>query len=131
MTRAASGPGKREVAAVLRKEIRGGKTVKPGNQLPSIPQLQDRFKASVGVVRDALAELEHERLIEKRGGIGTFVTEPDQWTTTEAAEVMQQIAEVRAVVDQLQSRVAAIERRQRQPAAQGRTRRRSDPPASP
>lgn len=110
MTNAATGPGYREVADDLRQKIRSGK-MRPGDAVPAIPQLMSTYGASQNVVRDAVKQLRHERLVETHAGRGSVVTDPESWTTTEAAEIMQQIAEVRAVVDALQAKVAAIERR--------------------
>jgi len=49
---------------------------KPGDQIPGEPTLCSIFGVSRTVIRQALGELEHEALINKRRGKGTFVAEP-------------------------------------------------------
>ena len=46
----------------------------PENRLPGESSLVTRFKAARETVRRALAQLQREGLVEKRNGIGTFVT---------------------------------------------------------
>lgn len=110
MTKAANGLGYRQLAATLRQEIRDGK-IAPGDQLPSYPQLRERFDASPNVVRDAVKQLAHERLVEVRDGIGTFVLEPGQWTSYDAAELMQLVGALRDEVREVRARLDSIERR--------------------
>lgn len=47
---------------------------KQGDKLPTEKELMDQFKLGRVTVRAALLELEHEGYIEKRHGIGTFVS---------------------------------------------------------
>jgi GntR family transcriptional regulator len=64
----------RKVAAELRSEIaKGG--LRPGDQLPSEPELEVRFGVSRNTVRLALAALANEGLVEPRQGRGTYVRE--------------------------------------------------------
>jgi GntR family transcriptional regulator len=67
----------RTVAAELRNEITKGKLA-PGDQLPSEPELEERFGVSRNTVRLALAALANEGLVEPRQGRGTYVRE---WVT--------------------------------------------------
>jgi GntR family transcriptional regulator len=67
----------RTVAAELRNEITKG-TLAPGDQLPSEPELEERFRVSRNTVRLALAALANEGLVEPRQGRGTYVRE---WVT--------------------------------------------------
>ncbi len=48
----------------------------PGDQLPGEPELCRLFDVSRTVIRQALNEMQHEGLIVKRKGKGTFVAEP-------------------------------------------------------
>jgi len=59
------------VANNLRKELRSEYVV--GGQLPSEPELAAQFGVSRGTVRQALTMLEHEGMITRRQGAGTFV----------------------------------------------------------
>lgn len=58
------------------KEYMEQDEVKPGEQLPGEPELCRIFDVSRTVIRQALKELEHEGLIKREKGRGTFVAEP-------------------------------------------------------
>ena len=49
---------------------------KPGDPLPTEEQLGAAYGVSRSTIRDALAQLEQEHLVERRQGIGTFVSRP-------------------------------------------------------
>lgn len=53
--------------------IRSGQ-IQPGGQLPSEPKLAEQYGVARLTVRQALEELAREELIERRRGIGTYVT---------------------------------------------------------
>lgn len=114
VSRAKSGPGSEEVADILRRQIRAGH-LRPGEPLPSLPTLQESFGASPNVVRYAVKQLTTERLVETRPGKGNFVTDPSEWTSNEAAALMQLVealrGEVREIRDESRRRFEAIERR--------------------
>jgi GntR family transcriptional regulator len=65
------------IADTLRQAIRTGQ-IRPGARLPAETALAKTHGSSVPTVRDALAELLAEGLIDKRHGIGNFVREPRQ-----------------------------------------------------
>lgn len=60
------------VSSRLAREIIGG-TLAPGSRLPGEHELAARFEVSRGTVRQALARLEADGLIEKHPGAGSFV----------------------------------------------------------
>src|SRR5262245_7932891 len=60
------------VATLIRNRIHGGDYV-PGERLPSIEVLAHSFRVAIVTVRQALALLEQESLIERQQGRGTFV----------------------------------------------------------
>lgn len=68
------GPKYLQIADQLRADIQGG-TLAPGSRLPAETDLADRFHVSPPTVRQALAVLRSEWLIESRHGVGTFVRE--------------------------------------------------------
>lgn len=70
--KAAPGHLYEHVAALIRKGIDAGDWV-PGERLPSIESLARLFHVSVVTLRQALALLEDEGLIERQHGRGTFV----------------------------------------------------------
>jgi GntR family transcriptional regulator len=64
-----------QLKELLRDEIIGGRWL-PGTRLPSEPELCRALDVSRTVVRQALGDLEHEGLLRRRKGRGTFVAEP-------------------------------------------------------
>ncbi|WP_121828092.1 GntR family transcriptional regulator [Streptomyces sp. S1] len=60
------------IAEDLRAQITAGR-LKPGDRLPSEPKLAAHYKVSTPTVRQALALLQAEGLIEKSHGKGNFV----------------------------------------------------------
>lgn len=62
-----------EVGAALEKRIRSG-ALNPGERLPTEAQLGAQFAVSRAVVREAVARLKAEGLVESRQGAGVFVT---------------------------------------------------------
>ena len=61
-----------EVSIALEQKIARGELV-PGDQLPTEKTLAETFGVSRAVVREAVARLKSDRLIETRQGSGTFV----------------------------------------------------------
>ena len=64
-----------QVADALGAQIRAG-TLAPGFQLPSEHALGEQFGVSRTVVREAIARLKSEGLVETRQGAGAFVADP-------------------------------------------------------
>lgn len=64
-----------QVRDALREAVEHG-SVQPDDQLPSEPELCRLFDVSRTVVRQALDGLEHEGLVVRRKGRGTFVAQP-------------------------------------------------------
>jgi GntR family transcriptional regulator len=60
----------------VRERIVSG-AVRPGERLPSEPELARTFSTSRLTVRHALARLEYDGMIERRPGRGTFVAQPN------------------------------------------------------
>lgn len=65
------------IADQIRHDIALGKLV-PGNRLPTELKLSDMFGVSRSVVREAIAQLRNEGLVESRQGVGAFVIDPDK-----------------------------------------------------
>ena len=64
-----------QLREALRSQIAKG-LYKPGDRLPSEARLTQEFGVSRTVVREAVAALQSERLVEPRQGAGVFVLEP-------------------------------------------------------
>ena len=64
-----------QVAEFLASEIESG-SIKPGESLPSEAELAKRFEVSRTVIREALARLKYEGLLESRQGSKSIVAEP-------------------------------------------------------
>ena len=66
-------PGR--IAAQIAQDIASGK-IKCGDRLPTEHFLSKALGVSRSVVREAIAQLRNEGLVETRQGVGAFVTEP-------------------------------------------------------
>ncbi len=64
-----------QLKELLREEIASGRWT-ARSRIPSEPELCRVLDVSRTVVRQALGDLEHEGLLRRRKGLGTFVTEP-------------------------------------------------------
>ncbi len=50
-------------------------SLRPGDRLPSVRQLSVELEVNPNTIAKAWSELEHEKMIETRRGMGTFVTD--------------------------------------------------------
>lgn len=64
-----------QLLEIIKQKIKGG-VWSPGERIPSEAELCETYGISRTVVRQALHELEAERIITKRKGKGTFVAKP-------------------------------------------------------
>ena len=71
-----------QVVAHLREMIVEGE-IAAGETLPPERELARQFGVSGTVIREALNALSARGLVEIRHGVGSFVTTPDHWHTTE------------------------------------------------
>jgi GntR family transcriptional regulator len=71
----AAGAKYRQIADNLREQISSG-TLRPGDQLPTEPQLATAYDASRSTIRLAIGMLTTNGLVETRQGMGTFVRRP-------------------------------------------------------
>ncbi|MEV7262157.1 GntR family transcriptional regulator [Micromonospora aurantiaca] len=65
------------IAADWRERIHSGELA-PGTKLPNEQAMKAEYEVSLPVVRQALATLEAEGLVDRRHGLGTFVRAPRQ-----------------------------------------------------
>jgi DNA-binding FadR family transcriptional regulator len=108
----------RIVADTLRERILG-KQVETGSHLPSAEQLIEEFGVSRATLREALNVLESEGLVRLRRGPGggAIVTAPDGLAIMRSLDsllrfegtTVEQVMQVRLVVDPLAARLAALQ----------------------
>jgi DNA-binding FadR family transcriptional regulator len=79
-----------EVAAYLEGRIASG-GLRPGDRVPAERDLAQSLSVSRASLREAMRELEHKGLIERRPGRGTVVTAPPP----EVDELLRELAETR------------------------------------
>src|SRR5438034_3907245 len=68
-------PAYQRIQGAIRKRIDSGH-LRPGDPVSSERDLAKMHQVSLMTARHALASLEHEGLVERRRGIGTFVATP-------------------------------------------------------
>jgi GntR family transcriptional regulator len=64
-----------QLKALITADI-AARGLEPGDRLPGEHELSERYDVSRTVVRQALSDLEHERVIRREKGKGTFVGDP-------------------------------------------------------
>ncbi|MEO7059992.1 MAG: GntR family transcriptional regulator, partial [Lapillicoccus sp.] len=85
-----------EITAVIAQQVRGHELA-PGTRLPSERQLCERFAASRGTVRRALANLVALDLVRVEHGRGAFVQPPRIGETTNALVSFTELAHSRSL----------------------------------
>jgi len=104
------------VASSISREIAQGR-LKPGDQLPTEAALATTFGVSRNVVREAIAQLRADGMVEARQGIGSFVLAPEQRAairidreTLKEGQNMERLFELRCILE-AESAALAAERR--------------------
>lgn len=104
------------VAALLSREIEAG-DFNPGGRLPTEQQLAERFGVSRNVVREAIAQLRADGMIEARQGVGAFVLAPELRSAIridaealKSAANMEQLFELRRILETESATLAAARR---------------------
>ncbi|MBB3713568.1 DNA-binding FadR family transcriptional regulator [Limimaricola variabilis] len=106
--KAESGTGHRKTLVVtlrdaLREQIEAGRYA-PGDRLPSEAQLTREFDVSRTVVREAVAALRADRLVEPRQGAGVFVLAPRETVSPPFQKI--DYAKISTVLEMLELRTA-------------------------
>jgi GntR family transcriptional regulator len=104
-------PGYLQIADELRGQIRSG-ALPPGQALPSIAQLCQRYEVSASVVKSAISVLRTEGFVIGQQGKGVFVldrAEAHDQPEAGDGEIMDQLAQIRAVLGDLGKRLADLE----------------------
>lgn len=106
------------VAAFLSREIESGE-LNPGARLPTEQELSEKFGVSRNVVREAIAQLRADGMIEARQGIGAFVLAPEQRAAIRIdrealkdTHNMQRLFELRCILEAESAALAAARRNQ-------------------
>jgi DNA-binding FadR family transcriptional regulator len=95
-----------KVVEVLRREIESGARA-PGDKLPTEPLLTKQFGVSRTVIREAIAGLRADGLVESRHGVGVFVLDrpsalgarrPSPFVASKISDVIEEL-ELRAAVE--------------------------------
>jgi GntR family transcriptional repressor for pyruvate dehydrogenase complex len=104
------------VATFLSREIEAG-DASPGSRLPTEQQLADRFGVSRNVIREAIAQLRADGMVEARQGVGAFVLGPEERTVIRIdgdalkdSRNLQHLFELRRVLETEAATLAAIRR---------------------
>ena len=111
------------VVALLVRDIEGG-VLEPGSRLPTEQQLSTRLGVSRNVIREAIAQLRADGLVEARQGVGAFVLAPEQRAairidrqTLQEAGNIERLFELRSILETEAARLAATRHTRDQLAA--------------
>jgi DNA-binding GntR family transcriptional regulator len=99
-----------QLAGELAERIRSGEYA-TGSYLPAERQLAETYSTSRGTVRQALAQLAADELIEWPEGSAARVLPAIAGRTERAADVAEQLEAIRAELREVNSRLSAIESR--------------------
>src|SRR3954471_24448618 len=92
-----------QVVETLRREIEDGDYA-AGDKLPAEPVLVERFGFSRTVIREAIAALRADGLVESRHGVGVFVLGPRQ--RPEGLELFTQATDkISDIIEELELRI--------------------------
>jgi GntR family transcriptional regulator len=109
MNQADARPAYQRVADDLRQAIATG-TYQPGDQLPTLAELSDRYGIAVMTARDAIRQLAADGLAVSRQGKGAYVLRrPSTDDTITLSELLDLLNQVSRSVDDLTNRMAAVE----------------------
>lgn len=122
------------IDGMLRQIVTDG--LQPGDKLPTLPEIQDRYGVSSTTARKAVDDLRLRRIVESRQGLGLFVLNvPDEnEVPSEADSVTRALDALRQDVHKLAERVSELERQltpEPTPAGRARRSRRPDPRSAP
>ena len=74
----------RQLVQQVRRDVMLGR-LQPGDQLPSVKEVVDSLSVNPNTVVKAFSELEHQGLVVRRQGIGTFVAAAPSLTSVPVA----------------------------------------------
>lgn len=102
-------PGAAGIAVYLRRAILDGR-YRFGERLPAERRLAASLSSSRGTVREALRVLEHENLLIRRVGSGTFVSYRGGGGEDDVAEITSplELIEVRLAIEPRMARLATV-----------------------
>jgi DNA-binding FadR family transcriptional regulator len=107
----------KRVAGLLYRDIEAG-TLAPGSRLPTEQQLATDLGVSRNVIREAIAQLRADGVVEARQGIGAFVLAPEQRAairidreSLKDAGNMERLFELRSILETEAAALAAVRRR--------------------
>ena len=74
----------RQLVQQVRRDVMLGR-LRPGDQLPSVKEVVDSLSVNPNTVVKAFSELEHQGLVVRRQGVGTFVAASPSMTSVPVA----------------------------------------------
>ena len=78
----------RQLVEQVRREVMLGR-LQPGDQLPSVKEVVDALSVNPNTVVKAFGELEHQGLVVRRQGVGTFVAASPSMTSLPVTSRLQ------------------------------------------